>query len=206
MHENNCVEITGLIISDFKFVYKRNGETFYTIDLKCKRISGGSDILKLLVSDYYIYTDKSLEGLYCSCLGKMRTYNNKTNDKVKLDTYIYVDDMEIINVECNDDEEIIDINNVELVGSICSIKPIRRTPLGRIICNTIIAINDNNSSQYIPCIFWGRKAEKISMFDVGTSINLKGRFQSRPYKKKIEEKEIDKVAYEISVQDFTVLV
>ena len=65
----------------------------------------------------------------------------------------------------------------------------------------LIATNRSyNRSDYIPCIAWGRNAKFTSTLDVGTSIKIIGRMQSRKYQKKLSEDEIiEKIAYEVSV-------
>ena len=67
--------------------------------------------------------------------------------------------------------------------------PIKRTsPLGRDICDLMIAVNRMyNKSDYIPCIAWGRNANYADNLKVGTKVYLEGRIQSREYKKKFED-------------------
>ena len=57
-----------------------------------------------------------------------------------------------------------------------------------------------NKSDYIPCIAWGRSAVYSSTLDVGEKIILKGRIQSRQYRKKTEYGTVlEKTAFEVSV-------
>ena len=91
---------------------------------------------------------------------------------------------------------------VEIWGTICK-KPIyRETPLGRAITDMIIASNRerNNKSDYIPCIAWGRAAERMANANVGDNVIAKGRLQSREYTKVYDDgrKEV-KTTYEVSL-------
>ena len=57
-----------------------------------------------------------------------------------------------------------------------------------------------NKSDYIPCISWGRNAKYSKILDVGAHVKIIGRIQSRIYKKKYDDENIEsKVAYEVSV-------
>ena len=75
-------------------------------------------------------------------------------------------------------------NYIYLEGFLCK-PPIKRTsPLGRDICDLMIAVNRMyNKSDYIPCIAWGRNANYADNLKVGTKVYLEGRIQSREYKK-----------------------
>ncbi len=93
------------------------------------------------------------------------------------------------------------MNEIELMGYICK-EPVKRTsPLGREICDIMLAVNRMyNKSDYIPCISWGRNAICASSLTVGTKIMVEGRLQSRNYRKKLSDGTfVDKVAYEVSL-------
>ncbi|HHU16599.1 MAG TPA: single-stranded DNA-binding protein, partial [Clostridiales bacterium] len=101
----------------------------------------------------------------------------------------------------DDYEKIEHENKINLEGFICK-KPIGRvSPLGREICDIMLAVNRMyNKSDYIPCIAWGRNAGYASNLAVGTKISIAGRIQSREYKKRDAEGNVtEKVAYEVSI-------
>lgn len=92
-------------------------------------------------------------------------------------------------------------NYIYLEGFLCKI-PIRRTsPLGRDICDMMVAVNRMyNKSDYIPCIAWGRNAGYGEQLAVGTRLLLEGRLQSREYKKKLEDGIVEtRKAFEVSI-------
>ena len=92
-------------------------------------------------------------------------------------------------------------NYIYLEGYLCK-PPLKRTsPLGRDICDLMLAVNRMyNKSDYIPCIAWGRNAGYAEQFGVGTKLSIEGRIQSREYRKKLEDgvSQLRK-AYEVSV-------
>ena len=92
-------------------------------------------------------------------------------------------------------------NHVVMEGFLCK-APVRRTsPLGREICDMMIAVNRMyNKSDYIPTIAWGRNAAYGGTLHVGDKLAVEGRIQSREYRKYTDEgKLITKTAYEVSV-------
>jgi single-stranded DNA-binding protein len=70
----------------------------------------------------------------------------------------------------------------------------------REICDIIVAVNrPYGKSDYIPIICWGNTARYAADFTVGTNCKIIGRLQSRPYKKRLENGEVNSlVAYEVS--------
>ena len=91
-------------------------------------------------------------------------------------------------------------NEVELTGFFCKPPVHRTTPLGRDICDVLLAVNrDRQRSDYVPLIVWGRTARYIARLDVGARVRIKGRLQSRVYQKQTEQGVVEKTAYEVSV-------
>ena len=87
-----------------------------------------------------------------------------------------------------------------LTGTICKEPVFRRTPLGREICDVMLAVNrPYHRTDYLPCILWGRTAQEISQLPVGARIALSGRLQSRDYIKVLPEGNERRTAYEVSV-------
>ena len=90
-------------------------------------------------------------------------------------------------------------NDVYLSGTLCREPVFRRTPLGREICDGMLAVNrPYHRVDYIPCIFWGRTARLVSGCAVGGVLQLTGRLQSREYIKVLEETSQLRTAYEVS--------
>ena len=95
-----------------------------------------------------------------------------------------------------------DMNNVDIDGYICKSPIYRETPLGRKICDLLVASNRLcNKSDYLPCISWGRNAISSSILEVGEHVSVSGRLQSRIYVKKLNETDFaERVAYEVSTE------
>ena len=90
-------------------------------------------------------------------------------------------------------------NQVTLTGVICKEPVYRRTPLGREICDVMLAVNrPYHRADYLPCILWGRTAQEVSALSVGTALTLTGRLQSRQYVKLLDGVAEQRTAYEIS--------
>ena len=125
-----------------------------------------------------------------------RTYNKEVDGRSKLEVTVFVRNMEY----CRENEPVYE-NHVAIEGFICK-PPVRRTsPLGREICDLMIAVNRMyNKSDYIPTIAWGRNAVYSGKLQVGNKVYVEGRIQSREYRKYTDEGEaITKTAYEVSV-------
>ena len=100
-----------------------------------------------------------------------------------------------------------DINFPEVVmvylkGTLCKAPNLRCTPMGRDICDLMLAVNRHyGRSDYLPCICWGLKAQEAALWGVGTSLRLEGRLQSRNYIKLTETGAEERVAFEVSVTE-----
>ena len=84
----------------------------------------------------------------------------------------------------------------------CKPPVLRRTPLGRDICDLMLAVNRHyGRSDYLPCITWGARACETALWDVGTRVSLEGRLQSRSYIKVLDTGAVERTAFEVSVLD-----
>ena len=98
---------------------------------------------------------------------------------------------------CAEDGEPIYDCTVE--GFICRTPTYRRTPLGREICDIMLAVpRAFRRADYLPCILWGRTAQDISACQVRDRIRICGRLQSRIYTKLTESGPQERTTYEIS--------
>lgn len=200
--ENNQVEVIGTIISDFEFSHEIFGEGFYVVKLLVNRLSEVTDEIPLMVSERLVDVTESYQGRLLRAVGQFRSYNKHEENQNHLVLSVFVKDLEF--VESLEDRK---LNQILLDGFICK-KPIyRMTPLGREICDLLIAVNRSyGKSDYIPCICWGRNARFAGSLEVGSRIQILGRIQSREYQKRVGEGRIlRKVAYEVSVNKLELL-
>lgn len=195
MLEENRIVMIGRVVSELEFSHKTYGESFYLVKLGVTRKSGYEDQIPLMISERLIWSMDLQPGSKISVTGQIRTYNQQVDGKNHLVIVVFVKELEWA------DEEDRMVNSVVLEGFVCK-APVRRTsPLGREICDIMLAVNRMyNKSDYIPCIAWGRNAVFGGELDVGTKISIEGRLQSRQYRKYNEDGELmEKTAYEVSI-------
>ena len=202
--ENNVVVMEGYISSEPVLHHSTYGEGIYTFDIQISRLNiEVSDTLRVEVSERLIDIDSLHVGMGVHVDGQFRSYNKRSDDQKKatLELFVFAREIEIVN-------EVVPTNNITLKGYLCKEPTYRKTPLGREICDLLIAVNRAyGKSDYLPCISWGRNARYSSNLTTGDCVILEGRVQSRPYKKKISEEEfIDKVAYEVSISKMETVV
>ena len=95
-----------------------------------------------------------------------------------------------------------DQNRLLLSGTLCKVPSLRSTPLGRTICDMILAVNRRyGRADYLPCIAWGSLAHLCGEMEVGSSLSLDGRLQSRTYTKNLGDCTEERVAYEVSIMN-----
>lgn len=195
MLEENRARLTGTILTELEFSHKTYGESFYLLTLGIVRKSGYEDRIPLMISERIIWNMDLQPGSMISVTGQIRTYNQQNDGKNHLIIVVFVKELDWA------EEEAAMVNSVILEGYICK-PPVRRTsPLGREICDIMLAVNRMyNKSDYIPCIAWGRNAVYAGELGVGEKISVEGRLQSRQYKKYDEEGQLlEKTAYEVSI-------
>lgn len=193
--ETNRVILSGTIDTLPEYSHKSYGEVFYCLTLSIRRKSGYCDIIPVIVSERLVWDTLLEEGLPVRVTGQIRTYNKVIDGKNKLSIVAFAREFTLENEVCSD------INSVYLEGYLCK-PPIRRvSPLGREICDIMLAVNRMyNKSDYIPCIAWGRNASYAGSLNVGTRITVGGRIQSREYRKRESDgTPISKIAYEVSI-------
>ena len=193
--ESNIAELCGIVMSELEFSHKTYGEVFYTFVLGVQRRSGYVDELNVMVSERLIYDNPPRRNQFLEIKGQIRTYNEMVGGKNKLNVVVFAREIYL----CEDFGYY--ENYIYLEGFLCK-TPIRRTsPLGRDICDMMVAVNRMyNKSDYIPCIAWGRNAGYGEQLAVGTRLLLEGRLQSREYKKKLEDGIVEtRKAFEVSI-------
>ena len=193
--ESNVAELCGVVLSELRFSHKTYGEIFYTFVLGIERRSGYIDDINIMVSERLIFDNPPREGDFVEIKGQIRTYNEIVDEKNKLNVVVFA--KEIYQSENFGYNE----NYIDLEGFLCK-EPLKRTsPLGREICDMMLAVNRMyNKSDYIPCIAWGRNAGYAEKLGVGTKLALEGRIQSREYKKKLDDGTAEmRKAFEVSV-------
>ena len=197
---SNQVIMSGIIDSQPSLDHTYLGENFYIVQMNVSRKSNTIDRIPLMISDRLIDPQADPRGMYMEVNGQFRSYNGVEEGHNRLMLTVFVKKV----VTCSPPmPRISPVNSIYLDGFITRVPLYRRTPSGREITEMMMAVNRRHSSDYIPCICWGRNARAAEKLEVGTRVRIWGRVQSRDYRKFIMtqegEKQINKTAYEISV-------
>jgi len=188
---NNAIVLRGSMASRPVFSHTSRGIRFFTFPLEVLRLSGTYDRLNIICREDAL-AEIELTAADKLCIhGEIRSFNNKSGVGPRLVITVLARE---IALDCGED-----MNEAELRGAICKAPNLRVTPLGRDICDLMLAVNRKyGRTDYLPCIVWGWRAREVSIWEVGTQVCLTGRMQSRIYLKSIGSSVEEKTAYEIS--------
>ena len=185
----NEVELCGTVAAPPVFSHENHGVRFYRVPLAVARLSGQMDTLPLLVRAPL--PPEAQPGARVRALGQLRSYNNRTGPGSRLVLTVHVSSLDLWDGEAD--------NRVLLRGTLCKLPTLRRTPLGRSICDVMLAVGRRyGRADYLPLIVWGQLAQEVSLKAVGDTLGVEGRFQSRVYTKVIDGTAQQKTAYEVS--------
>ena len=185
----NEVELCGTVAAPPVFSHENHGVRFYRVPLAVARLSGQTDTLPLLVRAPL--PPEAQPGARVRALGQLRSYNNRTGPGSRLVLTVHVSSLDPWDGEA--------VNRVLLRGTLCKLPTLRRTPLGRSICDVMLAVGRRyGRADYLPLIVWGQLAQEVSLKAVGDTLGVEGRFQSRVYTKVIDDTAQQKTAYEVS--------
>ena len=186
----NHITLTGALASAPEYSHSNHGRRFYSFYLEVSRLSGAIDRLQILASEELLASTCVTEGEALTVEGQIRSFNNRAPHGRKLIISVLAETIAVTDGP--------HANQVILQGVICKEPVFRRTPLGREICDVMLAVNrPYHRADYLPCILWGRCAQEVSDYPVGTVLSITGRLQSREYLKVIDGVAEQRTAYEI---------
>lgn len=186
----NRVLLRGVVEETPCFSHESRGQRFETFPLSVERLSGAVDCLPILCEEALAGTVRRKRRL--EVRGELRSFNNKSGQGRRLILSIFAKSLEETTGEFE--------NELHLEGVLCKTPIFRRTPLGREICDFILAVNRRyGRADYLPCIAWGRLAEGVAAQPVGSRLCLEGRMQSRTYRKVCGDVMEERTAFEVSV-------
>ena len=192
--ENNAVRLCGVMAGAPACSHSSRGQTFYGFPLEVRRLSGAADTLNILARPELLAAVGVEEGEKLLVTGELRSFNNRRGEGARLVLTVLAREIAL----CGGPDE----NQVSLRGTLCKAPNLRTTPMGRDICDLMLAVNRSyGRSDYLPCICWGTLALKAAGWGVGTRIALHGRFQSRRYVKLTGEGPVERVAFEVSAAE-----
>ena len=188
----NYVELWGVAGSDPAFSHENHARRFDKFPLRVERLSGQSDVPIIVANEALLRTCPVHEGQSLRVTGQLRSFNNKSGQGSKLVITVFAQ-----SIEPGDGTY---FNRILLSGALCKKPSLRKTPLGRSICDLILAVNRHyGRADYLPCIAWGQTAMQIAEMDVGDRLTIEGRVQSRTYTKQLETGSEERTAFEVSV-------
>lgn len=189
--ETNAVTLCGTLAGAPVFSHESRMLRFYRLPLEVERLSGAVDRLNVLVREPQLTLLELSDRTKLRVQGEVRSFNNRSGEGARLIVTVLARSLEL----CDG----YDSNLVELRGTLCKPPKLRCTPMGRDICDLLLAVNRRyRRSDYLPCICWGRMALTAACWEVGQKLSLTGRLQSRDYIKLTEDGPISRTAYEIS--------
>lgn len=187
----NEITVRGSLCELPQFSHENHGKRFFRFTLEVPRLSGVVDLLPVVAWEDCLNRMDLSGGTRITVRGQVRSFNNHGGSGQKLLIFIFASQLETADLPA--------VNEVHLRGTICKPPVYRRTPLGREICDVMLAVpRAYHRSDYLPCILWGRTAQEIARCGVGDAIVISGRLQSRQYRKVTPQGEELRTAYEIS--------
>ena len=190
-HMANQITLRGFLGESPKFSHENHGRRFFRFTLEVPRLSGAVDVLPVIAQESVLNAADLSQGEMFTVVGQIRSHNIRTEGRRHLLIFVFANV-----VLCEDGEP---MNEVTLCGPLCREPTFRRTPMGREICDVMLAVpRAFKRADYLPCILWGRTAAEISQCKPKDVIRICGRMQSRVYTKVLGESLEERTAYEIS--------
>ena len=186
----NEVLLEGIALEAPALSHENHGTRFYRFPLQVPRLSGTPDTLPVLVPEALLTAVRLEDPLRVR--GQLRSFNNRSGVGNRLVLTVYAQAMEPGSGE--------PCNRILLSGALCKPPIFRRTPLGRSICDLMLAVSRRyGRADYLPCIAWGAVAAQAADMHTGQRLTVEGRVQSRAYTKNQDGVLTERTAYEVSI-------
>ena len=187
----NHIILRGSLVCLPQFSHENHGRRFFRFSLEVPRLSGTVDTLPVIAQEDVLNAMELSDGEMLTVTGQVRSHNVRIDGKRRLLIFVFAD-----LILCEDGEP---LNEVTISGLICREPTYRRTPLGREICDVMLAVpRAFRRADYLPCILWGRTAQECAQYHTRDVLHLTGRLQSRVYTKVTDSGSEERTAYEIS--------
>ena len=190
-HTENQITLRGSLLDLPVYSHENHGKKFYRFTLEVRRLSGAADRLPVIASEEVLNDMDLSAGSMIRAEGQIRSHNLRKEDGRHLQVFLFASALTA--------EEGEDMNEVSLSGNLCREPVLRKTPLGRDICDIMLAVpRAFHRADYLPCILWGSTAQEAACCHTGDCIRIQGRLQSREYNKITDSGTEVRTAYEIS--------
>ena len=190
-YTTNQITLRGTLVELPGFSHENHGRRFLRFLLEVPRLSGTADILPVIAEENLLGQLDPWGGSMLTVTGQIRSHNTRTDAGRRLMIFVFASDVVA--------EDGPPLNECLIEGPLCKDPIYRRTPLGREICDVMVAVpRAFHRADYLPCILWGRTAQAASRCQVRDRLRIHGRLQSRRYTKLTEDGPQERTAYEIS--------
>ncbi len=187
----NTVTLRGSLQALPQFSHENHGIRFHKFLLEVPRLSGAVDLLPVVAQENVLFGIDPTAGSMLTVTGQLRSHNIRSEGLRHLLIFVFAG-----SITPEDGEP---VNDVTVQGLICREPTYRRTPLGREICDVMLAVpRAFRRADYLPCILWGRTAQEVSQCHIRDTLTVQGRLQSRIYTKLTEDGPSQRTAYELS--------
>lgn len=150
LEQNNYAELCGTLAAPPVLSHENRQERFFTFPLETQRLSGTIDRVNVVVRERLLAEMPLEESARLCVIGDVRSFNNRRGPGAKLVITVFARDISL-------SDEPYDRNLILLSGTLCKPPNLRTTPMGRDICDLMLAVNRHyGRSDYLPCITWGR--------------------------------------------------
>ena len=190
----NRAELCGVMAQAPRFSHESRGLRFFLFPLQTLRLSGAADRVNVVLREEMLPLLPGGSEPRVAVEGELRSYNNRSGVGNRLVLTVLA---RAVGPGDGPDED-----RIALAGALCKEPVLRVTPIGREICDLILAVNRRyRRSDYIPVIAWGTQARSAAALTVGTRLAVRGRLQSRAYTKLLDGVPQARQAFEVSAAD-----
>lgn len=190
-HTDNQITLRGSLQALPYFSHENHGRKFYRFLLEVPRLSGAVDVLPVVAEEKVLNELDLSGGEMLTIIGQVRSHNIRDNGARHLLIFVFAN-----TIVAEDGDP---VNDLIIEGPLCKEPIFRRTPLGREICDVMLAVpRAFRRADYLPCILWGSTAQQAAACHTRDRIRIYGRLQSRIYTKLTEEGPQERTAYEVS--------
>ena len=192
--KDNHILLQGRAEEAPRLSHRNHDTAFWLFPLAVRRLSGAEDRLNILAPESLLSAFTPAPGDGVRVEGEVRSFNNRSGQGSRLVITVHARALRPWSGE--------DGNEALLSGTLCRPPTLRRTPLGREICDMMLAVDRRyGRADYLPCIAWGALARRCGRLEVGDRVDLRGRLQSRAYTKQLPEGAQQRTAFEVSVME-----
>lgn len=187
----NTITLCGWLEDFPQPSHENHQKQFVRFLLRVPRLSGAEDVLPVIAPQSLWESSGAIPGQMLRIRGQIRSHNQREDGRRHLLVFVFAT---ALDTDCSEAQ-----NEVRLQGPLCRQPTLRRTPLGREICDCMVAIpRAYHRADYLPCILWGRTAQEIAACHTSDMIAIQGRLQSRTYTKQTDQGLQEHTTYEVS--------